>query len=477
MAFANGARPNEDSRSMTDRPCEILVVGSEPEIASDLNELCAGRRMTISLETSRERALSRLGADQPAVVLLGAAGRMEESLFFVQQAKETAPGASLVLICDRTQVGMALEAVQLGVDDLIIKPVGREELDRMVAGLSGVDGKSGNGLRPEVQAAFLESSLVGASSEIAQVKRTVHKVADSELSVLITGESGTGKELVARALHALSSRVRGPLVKVNCAALPEELLEAELFGYQRGAFTSAYSTKPGRFEYAEKGTIFLDEIGELPVGVQSKLLQVLEHREFTRLGGKRSMKVDVRIVAATNRPLGQALSEGVMREDLLYRINEATVHVPRLGDRIEDITVLVEHFFRKYSLEFGKEVRTLSAGTMRSLLQHDWPGNVRELEAFIKKVIVFGDEDAALETLGMHHQSPASPGDPAREQQRSAESSLSLREISLEATRRAERPVILEALNRTRWNRRQAAKLLGISYGCLLNKIKRYEIE
>lgn len=451
---------------------EILLVGPDGEVASLLDGFGAGQRVAISLETSRDRALQRMRRDPPAVVLIGTDGQIEESLLFVQRAKEAAPQTGLVVVCDPTQVGVALEALQMGVHDLLIMPIEREELENVITSLISPGVDMGNGLRPEVRAAFLESSLVGASSEIAQVKRTIHKVADSGLSVLITGESGTGKELVARALHALSGRVRGPFVKVNCAALPDELLEAELFGYQRGAFTSAYRTKPGRFEYAHGGTIFLDEIGELPLGVQSKLLQVLEQREFVRLGGKRSIKVDVRIVAATNRPLAQALSEGMIREDLLYRINETTIHLPRLADRVEDIPVLMEHFLQKYSLEFGKEMQLVSTGTMRSLLQHDWPGNVRELEAFIKKVIVFGDEVAAIGSLdvGQRNTTP----DP---EQVSSTASPSLKEIGIEATRRAERPVIVEALNRTRWNRRQAAKLLGISYGCLLNKIKKYEIE
>jgi two-component system response regulator AtoC len=304
------------------------------------------------------------------------------------------------------------------------------------------------------------------------VKNIIEEVADSELTVLIRGESGTGKEIVARMIHSKSSRRNEPFVKVNCAAIPRDLLEAELFGYEKGAFTGAHKTKPGRFEVANKGTMFLDEIGDMPMELQSKLLQVLEQQEFVRVGGINNIHVDVRIVCATNKDLEQAISEGNMRDDLFYRLNEITINLPTLSQRRDDVPLLVEHFLEKYSILYGKEQRGLKNETIRMLQNYDWPGNVRQLENLIKQIVVRSDENIIYDTLkgpisGQARKGPLvdiSDGD------------FSLKKKVQEAVSEVEKVLISKILHKTNWNRRKAARLLNISYRSLLYKIKEYKI-
>jgi two-component system response regulator AtoC len=307
-----------------------------------------------------------------------------------------------------------------------------------------------------------------------QIKAVIEQVADSELTVLIRGESGTGKEIVARMLHNLSSRKSGPFVKVNCAAIPRELLEAELFGHEKGAFTGAHKNKQGRFELADKGTIFLDEIGDVPLELQSKLLQVLEQYEFMRVGGVKTIKVDTRIVCATNRDLEKALKDATIREDLFYRLNEVAIILPPLRDRREDIPLLIEHFLQKYYPIYNKEYRPLSSRAQELLQSFDWPGNVRQLENIIKQIVVREDENVVLDTIkgqrGELTPSAVLAGS------RSDQETFSLKKRVGAAIAAEEKTLIGDALTKTNWNRRKAAQLLDISYRSLLYKIKDYQI-
>ncbi len=302
----------------------------------------------------------------------------------------------------------------------------------------------------------------------------IEQVADSELTVLIRGESGTGKEIVARMLHNLSGRKSGPFVKVNCAAIPRELLEAELFGYEKGAFTGAHKTKPGRFETANRGTIFLDEIGDMPLELQSKLLQVLEQYEFMRVGGVKTIRVDTRIVCATNRDLEKGIKGGTIREDLYYRLNEVTLNLPPLRERMDDIPLLIEHFLQKYGALYKKKYRAISSATIELLRDFDWPGNVRQLENVIKQIVVREDENIALDTV--KRQSTATSDQPSPPVSSSGAGNLSLKRRVGAAVAAEEKALISQALNQTNWNRRKAAQLLDISYRSLLYKIKEYQI-
>jgi two-component system response regulator AtoC len=308
------------------------------------------------------------------------------------------------------------------------------------------------------------------SKAMQGVQALIDQVADTDATVLIEGESGAGKGLVAQALHAHSARRDHPLVRVNCAALPAELLESELFGYERGAFTGAYRRKLGKFELAHGGTILLDEVGEIPLPLQAKLLQVLQDGEFSRLGHERTIHVDVRVLAATNRQLAKAVAAGTFREDLYYRLNVVRIEVPPLRERKEDIPFLAEHFLRLYAGRYNRPVRSLAPETLSLFLAYDWPGNVRELENLVKRVLILGDEagvGAELRGSGVAGNGPAPP----------AAEAASLKAAARRTVGEVERALIRRALEQTRWNRMEAARLLRISYRALRYKMEQYTID
>jgi two-component system response regulator AtoC len=301
-------------------------------------------------------------------------------------------------------------------------------------------------------------------------------VADTDVTVLIAGESGVGKEVVARFLHQKSRRSRKPFIKVNCAALPTELLESELFGYEKGAFTGAVKLKPGKFEFANHGTIFLDEIAEMSPSIQAKLLQVLQDGEFSRLGGREDVSVDARVIAATNKDLEQEVRERRFREDLFYRLNVVNIHIPPLRERPEEIPVLAKYFFQKYKRKYNKNQEGPSEELLRCFGRYSWPGNIRELENMIKRVVVLGEEGFVLRELdaSSNKQLPEETLDLERLDDGQT---IPLKEISKKASTRAERKAILRVLNQTNWNRKKTAKILQISYKALLYKIKECQIE
>ena len=347
--------------------------------------------------------------------------------------------------------------------------------------------------------------LLGRNEKMREVQYLIERVADTDVTVLVRGESGTGKELVARAIHAASPRQDKPFVKVNCAALPSELLESELFGFERGAFTGAIQHKPGKFEFANHGTMFLDEISEMQPPLQSKLLQVLQDGEFARLGGRNDVRVDVRIVAATNRDLELAVADGQFREDLFFRLNVVCITLPPLRQRRDEIPELTALFLRQYSEHYNKPPLTLAHDTLRLFQEYDWPGNVRELENLIKRTMVLGSDENIRRELaeaiaGRTFRSgpipalqpraaaaapalpaPAPPPLPAAPEPPASATPVilngSLKDIARQAARGAERELIFRTLQQTRWNRREAAEILGISYKALLYKIKEAELD
>jgi transcriptional regulator with PAS, ATPase and Fis domain len=335
-----------------------------------------------------------------------------------------------------------------------------------------------------------------------EVRDLIQRVADTDVTVLIRGESGTGKELAARAIHTASPRHDRPFVKVNCAALPSELLESELFGFERGAFTGAIQHKPGKFEFANHGTMFLDEISEMQPPLQSKLLQVLQDGEFARLGSREDVRVDVRVLAATNRDLEQAVAEGQFREDLFFRLNVVCITLPPLRQRRDEIAALTELFLSQYAEHYNKPRVPLSAETLGLFRNYDWPGNVRELENLIKRMVILGSDDPIRRDLSeavaartkapgpipvlqprlpapeppAHAALPVQAAPPRPAQQEAALPVIGLlKDIARQAAREAERELIFRTLQQTRWNRREAAELLGISYKALLYKIKEAE--
>jgi two-component system response regulator AtoC len=352
---------------------------------------------------------------------------------------------------------------------------------------------------PRPRPSRVVGELLGTGHQMREVRALIHRVADTDVTVLIRGESGTGKELVARAIHAASPRRQRTFVKVNCAALPSELLESELFGFERGAFTGAIQQKPGKFEFAHQGTMFLDEISEMKPALQSKLLQVLQDGEFARLGARGDVKVDVRIVTATNRDLESAVADGMFREDLYFRLNVVCITLPPLRQRRDEIPALTEWFIERYCEHYNKPRINLANDTQRLFEEHDWPGNVRELENLIKRAVVLGSDESLRRELAdaiagrSTHPGPIPLLQPAASSTTAPPVAVapptaplpepppaligSLKDIARQAAREAERELIYRTLQHTRWNRREAAEILGISYKALLYKIKEAELD
>jgi two-component system response regulator AtoC len=305
----------------------------------------------------------------------------------------------------------------------------------------------------------IDKMIIGETPSMMALKRQILQVCNSDLTVLIGGESGTGKEVVARAIHQFSPRANKPFVKVNSAGVPIHLFESELFGYEKGAFTGAFKSKPGKFQLAHSGTILLDEIGEMPLPLQAKLLQVLEDNELSPLGSTRNTKIDTRVLAATNADLDDMVAKKRFRLDLFYRFSVITIQIPPLRERREDITLLSQYFLKKYAAQYNKAYRSLPEGVMQQFYQYDWPGNVRQLENAVRCFVAVGNADAVVPR-------------PAEEM-----ATFTLREVCKEAVRKAEKDVIEQVLSHTDWNRKKAAALLKTSYRNLLNKIKEYKIE
>ena len=379
-------------------------------------------------------------------------------------------GDKLALAYISNQVGAALTSARFFLE--------MKEINRLMNESKGIVPAS-----PTPPSTFMEVGemtgengiFIYASDKMHRIKEIIDQVANTDVTVLIQGESGVGKEVVARSIHMNSFRRDKPLVKVNCAALPSELLESELFGYEKGAFTGAYRQKPGKFELANGGTIFMDEISEMSLSLQGKLLQVLQDREFSRLGGKKDVRVDVRVLVATNKNIEEAVKQGGFREDLFYRLNVVNITVPPLRERQEEIPIFVEYFLQKFGKKYQKKTSPLSDRVMKTFLQHHWLGNVRELENVIQRLIVLGNERAILEELA-----PVMKKDVPLEKKKTSSMGKewpSLKDVQREATKKAESEIILKALEMTNWNRKKAAIALSLSYKALLYKIKQFALD
>jgi DNA-binding NtrC family response regulator len=400
----------------------------------------------------------------------------------------------VVMITAHGSVENAVEAVKLGAFDYLEKPFEQEQIRQVVAKALSTFALSRRDARPDEPAGRGRFRLIGESAAIKQIYGVVEKVANTPSTVLITGESGTGKELIARALHENSSRHGGPFIKINCAAIPKTLMESELFGYDKGAFTGAVGAKPGRFELAHGGTLFLDEIGEIPVEMQVKLLRVLQESEFERVGGIKTIKVDVRLVTATNRDLLQEIGAGTFREDLFYRLNVVPIHIPPLRERREDIPLLVDHFIAKFNERLRKQIEGIDLEAIEHLTAHPWPGNIRELENLMERTVLFCEgpqihvsdlppEISHLVPVSLPQaqlaQAPGAASAPGEDSGRSAAMTpdlvgSSLKEAVRAQTERVERELIQRALDETGGNVTQAARKLKISRKSLQTKMKEF---
>jgi two-component system, NtrC family, response regulator AtoC len=387
---------------------------------------------------------------------------------FLRRARDVSDAGPVIMVADNGASSQIVEAIQNGADDFIRRPYTAEDLENAIKGLPA-KARREPAPPPDDNGDRLARELrLLVSPQMREIQGVIEQAARADVTVLICGETGVGKELVARAIHVHSPRRREAFVKVNCAAVPRELLESELFGHERGAFTGAHQRKAGRFEQADRGTIFLDEIGELHPALQAKLLHVLQDGEFSRVGGQGNLSVDVRVICATNRDLAREVAASRFREDLFYRLNVINILVPPLRERREEIPGLVHYFVERYARLFNFSPPSIPDDTMAALVQHRWPGNIRELENFIKRMIVLEDLTLARSLLT----APAAAAAPASGEGFAATKGLSLKEISRRAVLEAERQVICRALEQCRWNRVKTAKMLKISYRALLYKIK-----
>jgi two-component system response regulator AtoC len=421
--------------------------------------------------TSAEEALEIVGHLRFALALVAIRLPGMSGIEFLRQAQEMVGSGRVIMITDHDHRPQIVEAIQVGADDFLRRPYTAEDLEHAIKATEGratrppLTAPSA----PEANDARLERELaLLISPPMREIQTVIEQAARADVTVLICGETGVGKEVVARAVHARSPRRRAPFVKVNCAAVPRELLESELFGHERGAFTGAHQRKPGRFELADGGTIFLDEIGELHPALQAKLLHVLQDGEFSRVGGRNNITVDVRVICATNRDLAREVTSGHFREDLFYRLNVIAMVVPPLRERREDVPGLVQYFARRYAKLFNVPEPALPPESMEAFVNYSWPGNIRELENFLKRMIVLQDATLPRTLNAVLVRSSADSGG----QTFATTEELSLKEISRRAVLEAERQVIRRALERCRWNRVKTAKMLKISYRALLYKIK-----
>jgi two-component system response regulator AtoC len=391
----------------------------------------------------------------------------------LKAVSERYPDVPVIMITAHGTVDTAVAALKLGAFDYVTKPFDRAEFRAVVSKAARTSELSQKHVSrdPNERNRY---RIIGQSPSMRGVYDVIEKVADTPSTVLITGESGTGKELIARALHQNSARKDKPFVSVNCAAIPPDLLESELFGYEKGAFTGAVTSKPGRFELADGGTLFLDEIAEIPVSMQVKLLRALQEHQFERVGGIKTINVDIRLVAATNRDLKTRIAAGEFREDLYYRLNVVHVQLPPLRDRPSDIPLLVEHFVRKFNAKLGRNLTGFEDEAMKHLLHYGWPGNIRELENVVERCVIFAEDGE----VGMQHL-PAEIRDSAKDLEPSLLSDLGampgrtgLKEAVREATLKLEREFIGRALDQTGGNVTHTARLLKISRKSLQNKMK-----
>jgi len=380
-------------------------------------------------------------------------------------SKEKKPAVPVIMITAYGNIEAAVIAIKQGAYDFITKPFDEHELLNVVKKALAESQKN----KELLSAYFDEGShflpeIIGKTPVIEQVFQTVRKIAPTDSTVLITGETGVGKELIARAIHLASHRHDQSFVKINCVAIPETLLESELFGYEKGAFTGAVINKPGRFEIAHQGTIFLDEIGEMSLHLQAKLLSVLQDKAFERVGGVKTIKVDVRIIAATNKDLQSAMKAGIFRSDLFYRLHVVPIHIPPLRERKDDLITLTDYFLKKFTAKYRKQITTITPEVIASFTQYDWPGNIRELENVLERIILMSEND----TLSLDQV----PSEIRVTEPMNETSTLKEKVDSLSHT--TEKQLIIDALNKTNQNRTKAAELLSISRRTLQKKIKEY---
>src|SRR6201996_8538488 len=456
---------------------KILVVDDEPSIRKYLQTLLEVDGFDVETVGSGKEALAKISdGDRPDFIILDVLMPEMNGIDVLRELMQLDRSLNVVMLSCSNEVGTVVEAIRIGAHDYLTKPFEKSDLD--AAMLKSRQKKhlaqENQALRDYCDQVTEDLSFLAASPQMVRIRQQILQIAPVDVPVFICGESGVGKEVVARMIHLRSTRRTQPFVKVNCAALPGELLESELFGYEQGAFTGAVRAKPGKFEIANKGTIFLDEIAEMSPHLQAKLLHVLQDGQYSRLGARGVVNVDVRVLAATNVDVKEAMRTGRFREDLYYRLNVLSIHIPPLRERTTEIPLLFRHFLVKYSEKYQKPAPDPSKHLLEAALRYPWPGNLRELENFVKRYVILEDDEGSfrelLEMTGQQNRITPREEAPAAKEQ-------GLKALVRGLKDEAEMEAIADALEKTNWCRKDAAKLLGISYKALLYKMRQFNLD
>jgi DNA-binding NtrC family response regulator len=451
----------------------ILIIDDSQDVCAHLAEYLRAEGFEAETCTEGAAAISLLESSFYDIVLTDLKMPGVDGMEVLRYLKEHAPESICIILTGYGTIRNSVEAIKLGAFDYLTKPVKLDEI--LITIQRAMDHRNlkreNVNLRNQLKKKYQFENIIGDSEPLQKIFETVEKVADTDSTILILGESGTGKELIAKAIHYNSYRREGPFVPVNCAAIPSELLESELFGHEKGAFTNAIRTRIGRFELANGGTLFLDEIGDMSPNLQGKLLRVLQERQFDRVGGIKTIRTDIRVIAATHQNLKKGVEEGKFREDLYYRLNVIPVEVPPLRKRVSDIPLLVHHFIDQFNKSKKREIQDIDAEALKRLMYYQWPGNVRELENVIERIVILSGKDIlTVDDLPEKFQSLG---------ETSHVVSMGIPEegISLDsAVSEFEKTLILQALNKTGWVKNKAAQLLNLNRTTLIEKIKRQNL-
>ncbi|MGA3174207.1 MAG: sigma-54 dependent transcriptional regulator [Syntrophorhabdales bacterium] len=440
----------------------ILIIDDEASQRELLSMLFSRKGYSVTCASRGDDGLKEHERSVPDVVILDIRLPDRNGLEVLGELRRNNPGTAIIMITAYHDVETTVRAMKLGACDYITKPIDVDEIEKAVSRafrLATTDGPKTSPIEQDLQ----KGPIIGRSKAMKEIFKSIGMLCENRVTVLIEGETGTGKELIAKAIHCFGLDADHPFLAINCSALVESLLESELFGHEKGAFTGAVSRKKGKFELAGEGTIFLDEVGEIPFEIQAKLLRFLQEREFQRIGGEKTLKANARVIAATNRDLWRMVKEGAFREDLYYRLSVARVHVPPLRERKEDLLCLIDHLLKKVNLEVAKDIKSVEERGMLRLLEYEWPGNVRQLENVLTRAAIAtrGEvllEEALIPFLGKEAVQAETPG----------QNRLSLHEV--------EKDHILKILASTNWHITKSAQILGISRPTLRTKIKEYNL-
>ncbi len=449
----------------------ILIVDDEPSMRRYLQTVLELDSYRVTTADSGEEAVEQVQKQAPDLVLLDMVMPGADGLETLQRIREVRPSTKVVMLSCVRDTRKVAQAMRLGAQDYLSKPVQKEEMDEVLRFCLENADPAGPGVGEAIEVGN-GVYFFSATPQMRQLRAQATQVARFDFPVLLLGESGSGKEVLAQLIHKYSERAHRTFLKVNCAAVPSELLESELFGYEPGAFTGATRSKPGKFELCNKGTLLLDEIGEMSPALQAKLLQVLQDGQFSRLGGRNTVQVDVRVLAATNINMSQAIAQKTFREDLYYRLNSFVLRMPALRERRDEIPMMLRHFMMHVADRYACPLPDISPRLVKACEEYPWPGNIRELENFVKRYLVLGDETAAINELLQGTPKEPEPSVLAPEEPPQPD----LKQMMRTLKNGAEKEVIAKALEDSAWNRKRAATTLNISYKALLYKIRQYDI-